>query len=754
MTRTSGPRSNPLSAQLKVRCDHVRRWLLYPTPTAPLAIARFDQLRFDVANKPVGRSGALLLECLILFDGVIDPADLPLAYAAAASTRKWRHRPFIEWQRDDRWVRRYTSVFTTSLINPGSVRESYEEASAQLVASLRDRGGAALLAKDPITDLLADAAAWAAVMLPGYLATHVSGIAPLASVPPRVLAREQSGLALAPEAGAELAIVGLGQIASVLSSVVRHDRPNSIDAFSIEITSRIRLDAGSAKYASRRRSVERLHEFCREQQRLTYPELLLVMFAIHLLTCGTPHSEIIAVDTARDYLSVTTGPLLRALAVYLANPDDLARWISALGDGLESVEVNQRSKASACITAFLAFMADHTDIPRLTGTIARGKFLEPAPRANLLHPAEDGRIVEWLSAIPTRLGRQAYAIYEGLRATGGRAGDLWTLTLENTRVESAQAAHLVVDPLPTNDRKKRVASSREIPLDDERCREALLAWKRRRIEEGAGPRDLLFGDPAQPRLTWCEGETRTLILTCVKGATGDTSVNLHTLRHTHITAALAEVPLTVGGEYLADCISARHGHESARSTRESYDHGHELPLRLPRRARPLPAAVRACSLALAGSFAGRAAQALVAREDTAGSIRLGQLCAQRNRTDVPDVTSDFALAAPDRPEFVSLLDTPARFDAVRGVLIDATAGHPIPSIARRRDIAELLVSDVLLAGARAAGRRLSASQLTGPLEILFAAVWSAASCFPDFGRIGQPKLLPLASYLETAAPLN
>ena len=138
MTRASGPRPNPLSAHLKVRCDHVRRWLLYPTATAPLAIARFDQLRFDFANKPEGRSGALLLEYLILFDGVIDAADLPLAYAAAARTRKWRHRPFIEWQRDDRWVRRYTSVFTTSLINPGSVRESYEEASAQLVASLRD----------------------------------------------------------------------------------------------------------------------------------------------------------------------------------------------------------------------------------------------------------------------------------------------------------------------------------------------------------------------------------------------------------------------------------------------------------------------------------------------------------------------------------------------------------------------------------------------------------------------------------------
>ena len=256
-----------------------------------------------------------------------------------------------------------------------------------------------------------------------------------------------------------------------------------------------------------------------------------------------------------------------------------------------------------------------------------------------------------------------------------------------------------------------------------------------------------------PRLTWCEGETRTLILTCVKGATGDTSVNLHTLRHTHITAALAEVPLTVGGEYLADCISARHGHESARSTRESYDHGHELPLRtyLDGLDRSLPLSERAASHWLGvsrGALRKRWSRAKTEQDQFAWV----ELCAQRNRTDIPDVTSDFALAAPDRPEFVSLLDTPARFDAVRGVLIDATAGHPIQSIARRRDIAELLVSDVLLAGARAAGRRLSTSQLTGPLEILFEAVWSAASCVADFGRIGQPKLLPLAGYLETAAP--
>src|SRR5438045_8939701 len=88
-----------------------------------------------------------------------------------------------------------------------------------------------------------------------------------------------------------------------------------------------------------------------------------------------------------------------------------------------------------------------------------------------------------------------------------------------------------IDPLPSAGTGKSASARRQVEIRDDRCRGLLSAWHERRLAEGALSRDLLFGDPENPRMTWRAGTMAFLLNRLLKFVTGGPDVGTHSFRH-------------------------------------------------------------------------------------------------------------------------------------------------------------------------------------------------------------------------------
>ncbi|MEW5880432.1 MAG: hypothetical protein AB1761_08310 [Pseudomonadota bacterium] len=741
---------------LAVVRDQVGRVQLFPLASAGAAVARFERFRQVLAAlelMPVG-SPAMPLACLLGFEIVCELNSLPAAYAAARTMRHWRGRPFLDWQDGGRPLcRRFVSPLTAIAIAAQPNLPTLPAAMLALRDALATNGlcGAHVDPAGCISALQADAGAWAAHHLPGYLASHLLGLTPLACVPRSALAREESLLALTsgnadtpePEPGDPSTGAAIAPLAARKASDLRR-----------ALRDVLAVEQGVSEHAQRRRVLTRLEGLRRSATIRDLALRLVLDFAFELVAKGTPQTEPLALVTAADYLAHVIDGLLTELPAVLDHPTDGDAWTDAYRKIADGVHPGARHKASAALSAFHAFAVQVIDAPTLRGPAVHGVAVEPPPRANVVWPHE----IDWIRGQleqrdGDRLIQQVRAVLELLSTTGARIGDAWSLLMQGVRDAEPHRLDVAFDPLPSTDRHKTPAAVRELSVRDRVAVQTLLAWHRRRVREGAQPRDLLFGDPHAPRRIWREGETVALLSALLKAATGDRDISIHTLRHSRVTFEFMEFGDGVDADRRAERISAAIGHQSSATTHYHYDHGHDLALRtrLDNLERRIDLPERAASSWLgvrAGTLRKRWSRARVAAIDWIWNA----LADRGQRLPMLSVVSDYALGIP-APVDLGLAERRATVADVLRVLCDTLAGHSVASIALRTDLPEPIVRRVLRSALSLAGRATVDAELDGCLDLLLSAALKSARPYVDLTATSQRKLRPLLAYLaaRTAA---
>ena len=738
-----------------VAWDRVARGHFFPVPSTMAAAARFERFRRGVFCRELGTPDApsMRLASLVGCEIIIDATKLELAYAALDDVRRWDGRPCIDWQQPGAPVeRRLLSPMTTAvaLSAPGVPFEVAKASlrTALVAAGIYDAHGGQ---RDVLETLLEDAGAWAIAYLPGYLFAHVLGSVQLASLPRTCLARGTQLRPLSPVEGIDAAETVPRELAAMLRRTVATSPAHSEAAELKELVlSRIVRTPGTPEYVNRRRSIQLLSLLLQGEIHGSVHWALIVGFALYLLGTGTVRTSTPSLGTVAEYWALLAEPLLTVLPQLLAGSGDPEVRRAGYTRVIEAVDPGSRHKASAALSAFHLYIADYCDAPEMIGAVGRGLFEEPTPRANVLWPHEIDAVRRRLPAnSQDRIVRQARVLFELLVATGGRCSEMLSPFLGALRFDEPGRVRLVVDPLPSHGRLKTPAARREVPITDPTAAAVLASWHRCRIEEGAGPRDLLFGDPHAPRHVYREMATRAVLLAELRAVTGDAEVTLHSLRHTRATHDISSVAEGPDEEREVEQIAARLGHESASATYRHYYHFPEVDLRreLDRLEGqiPLPEAVASQWLGVPkGTLRKRWLRARVAPAEYVW----GELRRQRRAASFPDISSGIPLAAScDCAQAPEIAARPT-YRSVANALRDATAGHSIRAIVRRTGETPDIVRRVLVTAAEIAGRHLSARELDGPTDLVFGAIWRECSFRPDAAATMQTKYAALVDHLD------
>lgn len=600
---TAGPGKR--GPAVRVIADRANRLHFALAKTEPDAVVAWrDNARWLIDGRVVSPSSpAFLLECLLHLDGIATVADLRSAWAALDEAYRVRNGPaYIEWNDSDgRLQRRQLSAFTLLSLSAHASRPTFDTAVRLLVhAWPREPAADAATDEERFMRGVERVQAALALMISGDLAGHVVGRQPLTALGRACLVRRATERPLARAASQPqdeslfdddngeplLDALELGLLDAILD-----DNDDSIPAALIEkiIEACHPRDADGAGSASRRHAMlRRLRDLAPACEAAGGWVAVFLLFATHLVRVGTRHTRPLAPRTIPEYL----GHCLRQLAARLADvPLKYAAttaWADAIyAPALEDPNVpeGQRGKLGAAFTAF------HDLLCSVLGAAPLDKHLTPAgagplAQANLVWPHETRLALDWLAQLAgdDRLLAQARAVLTFLAAGAFRFEDAFHVHLTGFRVDG-QVLRIAVDPLPSAGNGKTPAARRQVEIADEASIKTLTDWRDRRLDEGAMPRELLFGDPLDGRRAFRRGATLGVINALLKAASGDDDVGTHELRHAFLS--LARESMGALDQRQLDSASAAAGHEWTATTLAAYCHLHEAPLR-----RQLDAAIR------------------------------------------------------------------------------------------------------------------------------------------------------------------
>src|SRR5437868_11999217 len=167
--------------------------------------------------------------------------------------------------------------------------------------------------------------------------------------------------------------------------------------------------------------------------------------------------------------------------------------------------------ADAALTAFHEFAEQLIDAPRLARALAPDMPSLP-PRANVVWRHEWNFLLDRLAetASNDRLARQLEAVAALVAGACLRVTDAWHVHMFGVEIFE-EILIVSIDPLPSAGTGKSTSARRQVEIRDERCRRLLSTWYERRTTEGALSRDLLFGDPEDPRRPWRAGAVAFLL---------------------------------------------------------------------------------------------------------------------------------------------------------------------------------------------------------------------------------------------------
>jgi integrase len=526
-----------------------------------------------------------LLLCLVLFDAMVTVADIQAAWQSLAAIYRDGEEVCLEWfAADGRQDRRILSGIT--VLSHAAQRRTpppFDVVALNAMSKLR-LGIDRTLHRDatPVPasfDELLDWVQQALLMeLSGDTFAHVRGLDRLTALPRSCLARRRVRLALriddveptvVHDEASMLLMDVIGQVASdsdqqcieLLCKACKNDlsEPNAVE--------------------QRRRMLLDLQSLATRCAASGHWPSVLLLWAMNLVRVGTLRRRPLKPSTIEPYVHLVAIRLWKLLRDQPIDRPGQIQWQQLYETILADpeIELSQRGKAAAALTSFHEFAEQLIDAPRLQTALDPEQPLL-APRANVFWPHEWHFLLDRLAetAPDDRLARQLEAVTALLAGACLRISDAWHVHVCGVQFFD-DVVIVSIDPLPSVGTGKSASARRQVQIRDERCCRVLSAWHQRRDAEGAYPRDLLFGDPADPRRPWRGGATAFLLNGALKSVTGDPDVGTHTFRHA--AATFGRESAADGDTRRMDQLSALAGHASTRTTFVNYVHHFEPILR-------------------------------------------------------------------------------------------------------------------------------------------------------------------------------
>ena len=536
-----------------------------------------------VAQAPLDACEPGYLMLALVFEGVVaDIGALRAAWLALGSAYRVGRQACLDWLDDEgRQQRRMLGAVTVLSVHKQRRSSHFDTAATQLLEAIASRYGFT----PDLEALLAIARVRLATALPGDLLAHVTGDHPLTAVPRSCMARLSARQALAESVRSDSDSSALPyQVRARIADAmfVTDSTRDSGDARRLvrAITQACHADSSQPNAAiDRRRMLRQLEELAPECELAGGWTCALWSWAVDLVVRGTGRTQPLSPHTIDPYTSLTLEPLLHALSgVHVDNAETLD-WPALYTGIVESPEValTQRGKIAAALSAWHEFLVDSYGVAQLSRSLDPNE-LALIPRANVVWPHEQAWIFRNLAenAKEGRFNAQLAAVAAIALSAAIRTEDIWHIHMFGV-FPSDGALTLHIDPLPFAGTGKSRNARRSIEVTAQPYRETVLGWHARRLAEGALDDALLFGDPSQGHRPHRRGSTLGILNAWLKRATGDTSLSMHTLRHSSLSLMRAQ--LAGGEQRQLDEASARAGHGSTQMSLDRYAHLYERTLR-------------------------------------------------------------------------------------------------------------------------------------------------------------------------------
>jgi len=528
----------------------------------------------------LGEPGFLLLS--LVFDGVVGPECMEPAWHALPTAYRCADSVCLDWlDRDGRLQRRLLGPLSVLALGACKHRGSFDAASSQLVAALsaQDAFGPDLNA------VLSIVRARMATALAGDLLAHVIGDHPLSAVPRSSLARLHTKLALVSRSRQVTEDAGLDngvrwRVADAAFSVAHAEDPEEASSLLRAIGNACRADSTEPNPAADRRRMSR-------QLEALAPACIAVggwvcvlwSWTVDLVGRGTHRTQPLSPHSIDPYVALTLRELYRRVRDLPLDDASDIDWMGLYAEieKTPSILPTQRGKAAAALTAWHEFLVEHLGVSPVDRPLdAEGDA--PLPKANIVWPHEQAWMQRHLEARAGygRFDAQLATVAAVICAAAMRSQDIWHIHMFGVHVGVGVVA-LNVDPLPSAGQGKSRNARRVVEIASGPVCTVLGAWVERRLAEGALDSDLLFGDPVDPGVPYRRGSTEASLNAWLKAATGDSSVSIHTLRHSFVS--LARAGDRGNDQRSLDESSAQAGHGSTQMSMDHYCHRYEPVLR-------------------------------------------------------------------------------------------------------------------------------------------------------------------------------
>lgn len=553
---------------------------------SPRPLKHFQAFLLDAS--PLLSPSALALGCLVGFDMVVRPEDIPHAYAALQKVHRYQDRPSIRWVvppppdehaddvtppsvatrpvYDERAISDFTHIASSEVV----AWQSLEESIAELQSAMDQHPEKRNLPRH-WEGLLASAQIHAVTYLPGALRGHVVGQIRMSALDPSAAAREATQLALATrsidiETEEALAIneVKLAQArlrhplhatGSASGSVTERDRAADLVE---EIVQATRAGSGTVEArAAVSRDLMALHH--RMGASHHWPRTL------HLVALNWVHEHHLAMSSISRYFSGAAKRLFVAVQDLTLVNLDVKELVRRIEDVHASVEDSNKPSVRAVGQAIVDLLVGQEIIDPVQLRRVQKRSGSIAVRAQVIFPHESSRAMDWADEY-IRQGEQGPALTMtrlliGLaKACGLRMGEALRLRLDNFHFFEDRLQVAVnptrADPKVKTKEGRRITSTKDprvirylmehlasrhglemtLQAEDPTRPLELPPEARQQLNSQLAERnDLLLADPHQPGAIWCESEIRMWNSILLKSATGDSRSVPHDLRHSWVT---------------------------------------------------------------------------------------------------------------------------------------------------------------------------------------------------------------------------
>ncbi len=436
--------------------------------------------------------------------------------------------------------------------------------------------------KEPCVQLELDCLCWWHEVLPPSLFSHTSGLTVLSALPRSAWARLENGLVPTPTGQAQEADTDVGATGELLDAALQshgEDKGTHVLQLALEFLSQKHSPIDGV---NKRAWAQRMLDLQGRALAAGPCTALLIAWVADLCENGTIQQTNPADTTIELYTRRALIPLHGALAPMLRDAASI-EWspakLAAIYEGLIASQSrgNQGTMRSA-LACFHDFLVRHFDIDPLHRPL-RSDASEIVPHAQVVWPHEIARAIDWSDLHPDRQLAGAAALIIAIAAGAPvRSQELLHVRIRSVWLSSDSRGRYAEIEIARDARSGRL----NLTLRDPATLERLQAWLTLRQKQGAPGDAYLFGDPNQIADRYRPGATIAFVHRLLKATTGDPHVRLHSLRHTAITTAMAEIWRSCSCTDInqIEVLAAHAGHATPVTTLATYAHCPEAGIRL------------------------------------------------------------------------------------------------------------------------------------------------------------------------------